>query len=197
MLSGKKLPSLLIVAMGNPQGRCDLLPQTKQRFWWVDVSWDAKTWVDYMKRTWGTVPNSKLTQLIGQQYQTGFADTQRFNYITPRTVENLFRIARKIPREDQFWSVCDCDMELVDALYDTLTKIDPFRKLQEDLTDWLLNEMFEGRVHPWTTQVTEHIEACDTMGELRRYIAELEREGKAPEFIEFMKSTKTEAETDV
>ncbi|MDT8302965.1 MAG: efflux RND transporter permease subunit, partial [Sedimentisphaerales bacterium] len=26
MLSGKRLPSLLIVAMGNPQGKCELLP---------------------------------------------------------------------------------------------------------------------------------------------------------------------------
>lgn len=104
MLSGRKLPSILVVAMGNPQGRCDLLPQTKQRFWWVDVVFDRETWKNYMFDTWKVDVPREVLRVIGDQYSQGF-DFDEYNYFTPRTIENLYRIAMEVDEDDVFWKV--------------------------------------------------------------------------------------------
>jgi MoxR-like ATPase len=185
MLSGKKLPSLVIVAMGNPQGKCDLLPQTKQRFWWVDVKWDSNTWIDYMQRTWNFTPHSKLIKMIGNQYQDGFNDQTRYNYYTPRTVENLLRIAMKIELDDPFWDASDIESDTVEALYDSLKNIDRFRIIQNRLVDWV-----QGRTaDSWSDMVVLGIKGCESMGDLRRYISVLEAGDTAPALVDYMKSS--------
>ena len=118
MLSGKKLPSLLIVAMGNPQGRIELLPQTKQRFWWVDVTFDANSWRNYMKKTWDVIVDNLLVEIIKEQYKQGFSH-QEYNYWTPRTVENMFRIALAVDEDDPWWEINKVDNRIVKALYST------------------------------------------------------------------------------
>ena len=195
MLSGHKLPSLVVVAMGNPQGKCDLLPQTKQRFWWVDVTWDAKTWSDYMSKTWGFVPNSKVVRKITAQYQDGFGDQAKYNYLTPRTVENLFRIAKTIDTDDEFWEISAVDHELVTEIYASMKSIEKFLIVQSQLKDWLEAQV-EGTAYYWTPLVTEGLDACRTMADLREYIKALEAESIAPEFVEFMKTNKSEDEPD-
>lgn len=91
MLSGKPLPSVMIVAAGNPQGSCDLLPQTKQRFIWTTVSFDPCSWVEYIWRKHGVIPCGALVDRIIDQYKSGF-DRVRYNYMTARTAENFIRI---------------------------------------------------------------------------------------------------------
>jgi MoxR-like ATPase len=135
MLSGKKLPSILIVAMGNPSGSCDLLPQTKQRFWWVDVTFDTNTWVKYMIKTWKIRPNNVISGWIKDQYSDGFNSTT-YNYYTPRTMENLFRIAQDIPEEDKFWLVSDVSPIVVSNLYKSLGG--------KDIVEALTKEEFDG-----------------------------------------------------
>lgn len=188
MLSGHRLPSLVVVAMGNPQGKCDLLPQTKQRFWWVDVQWDAPTWSDYMTRTWGCTPSSRLVDMISEQYRQGFGDTAKFNYITPRTVENLLRIAMKIEQNDPFWCACDMTHDLIEALYQTIANVDSFRKLRDELLDWVDEVAFADGAQ-WITYVRKGLSECTTMGELRRFIDDTERNEYAPEFIQHLKAT--------
>ncbi len=185
MLSGKKLPSLVIVAMGNPQGRCDLLPQTKQRFWWVDVKWDSKTWIDYMEKTWHFTPHSKLIKMISNQYQNGFNDQTMYNYYTPRTVENLLRIAMKIELDDPFWDASDLESDTVEALYDSLKNIDRFRVIQNQLINWVQERTAES----WSDMVVLGIKGCESMGDLKRYISVLEAGDTAPALIDYMKSS--------
>lgn len=185
MLSGKKLPSLVIVAMGNPQGKCDLLPQTKQRFWWVDVKWDSKTWIDYMERTWHFTPHSKLIKMIGTQYQDGFNDQTKYNYYTPRTMENLLRIAMKIELDDPFWDASDIESDTVEALYNSLKNIDRFRVIQNQLIDWVQR----GTAESWSDMVVLGIKGCESMGDLRRYISMLEAANTAPALVDYMKSS--------
>jgi hypothetical protein len=150
MLSGKKLPSLVVVAMGNPQGKCDLLPQTKQRFWWVDVTWDSATWMDYMTKTWGFTPHSNLVKRIGAQYTTGFNDSTQYNYYTPRTVENLLRVAMTIEITDPFWVASALESSLVEALYLSLKNVDRFYQVQKQLMDWTTAQTMK----PWSLMVT-------------------------------------------
>jgi hypothetical protein len=184
MLSGKKLPSLVVVAMGNPQGKCDLLPQTKQRFWWVDVTWDATTWLDYMKETWHFTPSSKLVQSITNQYQRGFGDAAAYNYHTPRTVENLLRIALTIPKGDPFWIASGIEGSMEEALYDSLKSVDKFRAIKDQLIEWA-----DGRAdNPSYQLLNIGLAECNTMDNLRTFIAKIEETSVWPEFIEFMKS---------
>lgn len=91
MLSGKPLPSVMIVAAGNPQGSCDLLPQTKQRFIWTNVSFNPCSWVEYIWHKHGVIPSRELVEQIVNQYKSGF-DRVNYNYMTARTAENFIRI---------------------------------------------------------------------------------------------------------
>lgn len=91
MLSGKPLPSVMIVAAGNPQGSCDLLPQTKQRFIWTNVSFSPCSWVEYIWHKHGVIPSRELVEQIVNQYKSGF-DRVNYNYMTARTAENFIRI---------------------------------------------------------------------------------------------------------
>lgn len=91
MLSGKPLPSVMIVAAGNPQGSCDLLPQTKQRFLWTEVTFNPFMWIEYIWKRHGVIPSKELVNEISSQYKSGF-DRTRYNYMTARSAENLIRI---------------------------------------------------------------------------------------------------------
>jgi nucleoside-triphosphatase THEP1 len=48
LLSGKKLPDIMIVAAANRQGATILTPQIKERFIWYDVQNDKVSWGKYM-----------------------------------------------------------------------------------------------------------------------------------------------------
>lgn len=185
MLSGKKLPSLVIVAMGNPQGRCDLLPQTKQRFWWVDVRWDAKTWTDYIEREWGVRPTKVLIDYISKQYTGGFNDQTVFNYHTPRTIENLLRIAQEIDIDDPFWSVSDVDRVLVYSLYKTFDNITQFAQVKRALIDFMHQQKIERADKVFNLLVK--IEHTRGMDELRHLIKKIEDEGEHPWLITYLK----------
>lgn len=192
MLSGKKLPSLVVVAMGNPQGKCDLLPQTKQRFWWVDVTWDSKTWIGYMRKAWGIRVNSKLVNTITEQYKVGFGNAAQFNYYTPRTVENLLRVAKTIELEDPFWELGEIARPVVEALYDSLANRDKFRDIQEQLMDWVSAQTDS----PWSLMLMTELGRCESMSDLRALVRMHEIAGDAEEFVAFMKETGKAGESD-
>jgi len=180
MLSGKKLPSLVIVAMGNPQGKCDLLPQTKQRFWWVDVKWDAQSWTIYMEKQWGFRPDSTLVKAITQQYQDGFKMTQ-YNYMTPRTMENLVKIATVVPQTDMFWTASKVDPKIVEAIYKSFENTSTFFSLRQKISHFvIMNPDIDVLVRIGLSQYKN-------MRELQKFIIKIEETGIAPELIEYLK----------
>lgn len=93
MLSGRKLPSIMVVAAGNPQGKCELLPQTKQRFMWVNVNWNSAMWKKYITRKYGFQPDSRILSAIKMTYEKTF-DHKIYNYFTARTAENIIRLCK-------------------------------------------------------------------------------------------------------
>ena len=189
MLSGKKLPSLVIVAMGNPQGRCDLLPQTKQRFLWVEVRWDQKVWGEYIKQKWGFEPAKYLYTAIAAQYREGFGKRDQDNYITPRTVENLIRIAQNVPRTDPFWNALELDVQLIDAVYESLGKKSKLAMIKDQILEWT-STIDEKTVDMNTVAIVElGIKEASTMKELRAVIAALEKENVLPELFEYLNGT--------
>lgn len=140
MLSGKKLPSVLIVAAGNPQGSCELLPQTKQRFFWTNVTFSPEMWAAYIWKTHRLFPTGRLLEHIKETYARNRLDRTTYNYFTARTAENVLRLAMDIKRNNPFWSSIDrfdTGMQPVEAAYETisLNKKAKMKELKEHLTD--------------------------------------------------------------
>jgi hypothetical protein len=198
MLSGHKLPSLLIVAMGNPQGRCELLPQTKQRFWWVDVTWDAQTWKRYMKKRWNIYVSNELTKVIDEQYKRGFGASAEYNYHTPRTIENLCRIAQTITQDDTFWDASAVPSAVVRGIYESLTNVTTFARITEQLQDWVNEQPIkiedaDGKPITDTVKLAffSDLMACGSTEDLKEFIdtAELNKDYDKvlPGFMEFLK----------
>ena len=186
MLSGKKLPSLVIVAMGNPQWKCELLPQTKQRFWWVNVSWHAGTWKTYMLRRWGINVSPTIITQITEQYRDGFSQSSQYNYYTPRTMENLFRVGMEIDQDDPFWEVSDVSSSLVDAIYKSIEGKDEFNNIIAPMMDWL-------KANPNGDQdnfaLVYELSQCHTMDDLKTLIKKLEDNETYPQFLQFLKES--------
>lgn len=119
MLSGRKLPSILVVAMGNPQGQCDLLPQTKQRFVWLHVKFDEGAWCKWMKENVGVSPSKKICRAIREQYAS--MSNASYNYLTARTMTNLFKLAKTVPLTDPVWdSMYNVHSSVVEEIYECI-----------------------------------------------------------------------------
>ena len=195
MLSGKKLPSIIVVAAGNPQGRCDLLPQTKQRFLWVDVKFDADTWTQYMKDTWGMKVSKVVVDYIEQQYRNGFKSDE-FNYMTARTAENLVRIAQDIPRNDVFWDIYRADRQLVDGIYKTVDSAQRLTNLSKTCTNWvdmMLNCQGDPTVIKQFKKLRSDIEQAGSWQEMSELIDRIENDGAHGDpgqaFVKYLQSS--------
>lgn len=83
MISGKKLPDIMIVAAANPQGMTPLTPQIKERFVWYDVKFEPTMWKEFMKNKY-SMPKSigdKLASLIIKE------DFKSNNFYSARSVD--------------------------------------------------------------------------------------------------------------
>ncbi len=96
MMSGKKLPDIMIVAAGNYQGMVPMTPQIKERFVWYNVEFDKGMWVDYMQNKYSpqlTLQSksiyNKLASLITSE------DFSGYNFITPRSIDKAVNMIIK------------------------------------------------------------------------------------------------------
>ena len=206
MMSGRKLPSILIVAMGNPQGKCDMLPQTKQRFLWLNVKFDEDTWCEWIKKELNVVPTQHLISLIKNTYKSGF-DVQDYNYITARTVTNLLKLAKTVDRSNAIWrNMYEVSSSLVDELY---ASINNNQNNSEDLEllKYGLCTILQSLKHDRRTDVDSldkmrgWIQECKTMSDIKRTLKNIEESSNPPDtktlFLECIKSNATENIADM
>lgn len=206
MMSGRKLPSILIVAMGNPQGKCDMLPQTKQRFLWLDVKFDEETWCDWIKKELNVVPTQPLISLIKDTYKSGFG-VQDYNYMTARTVTNLLKLAKTIDKSNAIWyNMYGVSSGLVDELY---ASVNNNQNNSEDLEllKYGLVAIIQSLKHDPRTdissliQMKQWIQGCKTMSDIKNTLKNIEKSSNPPDtktlFLERIKSGATENITDM
>lgn len=206
MMSGRKLPSILIVAMGNPQGKCDMLPQTKQRFLWLDVKFDEETWCDWIKKELDVVPTQPLISLIKNTYKSGFG-VQDYNYMTARTVTNLLKLAKTVDRSNAIWhNMYGVSSSLVDELY---ASVNNNQNNSEDLE--LLKYGLCMIIHSLINEPNTNfdtlnkmkgwIQECKTMSEIKKTLKNIEESSNPPDtktlFLERIKSGATENIADM
>ena len=90
MMSGKKLPDILIVAAANPLATpAKLPPEIRQRFMFVDMEWSQNEWIAYMKaKGFG---NEKalveMSDIIEESMKQDWS--KHWNVLTPRTATKL------------------------------------------------------------------------------------------------------------
>lgn len=207
MMSGRKLPSILIVAMGNPQGKCDMLPQTKQRFLWLDVKFDEDTWCDWIKKELNVVPTQSLITLIKKTYRSGFG-VQDYNYMTARTVTNLLKLAKTVNRSNAIWRhMYGVSSGIVDELY---ASVNNNQNNSEDLEllKYGLCTIIQSLIHEPNANVDtlnemkDWIQECKTMSDIKKTLRNIEEWTTIPHetksmFLDRIKSDATENITDM
>ena len=206
MMSGRKLPSILIVAMGNPQGKCDMLPQTKQRFLWLNVKFDEDTWCEWIKKELNVVPTQALINIIKNTYKSAFG-VQDYNYMTARTVTNLLKLAKTVDRSNAIWrNMYEVSSSLVDELY---ASINNNQNNSEDLEllKYGLCTILQSLKHDRRTDVGSldkmrgWIQECKTMSDIKRTLKNIEESSNPPDtktlFLECIKSNATENIADM
>lgn len=206
MMSGRKLPSILIVAMGNPQGKCDMLPQTKQRFLWLNVKFDEETWCDWIKKELNIVPTRKLIDIIKSTYKSGFG-IQDYNYMTARTVTNLLKLAKTVDSSNAIWrNMYGVDQGLINELY---ASINNNQNNSEDLEllKYGLCTIIQSLKHDRRTdigsldEIGRWIQECKTMSDIKKTLKNIEESSNPPDtktlFLERIKSDATENIADM
>ena len=84
MISGKKLPDIMIVAAANPQGMVPLTPQIKERFVWYKFEFPKEEWKKYMLKKYKMpdIVSNKLCTLIKEE---DFKKQE--NYLSARSID--------------------------------------------------------------------------------------------------------------
>ena len=206
MMSGRKLPSILIVAMGNPQGKCDMLPQTKQRFLWLNVKFDENAWCKWVKKELNVVPTRKLISIIKDTYRSGFG-IQDYNYMTARTVTNLLKLAKTVDSSNAIWrNMYGVDQNLIDELYASINNnqngLEDLELLKYGLCTILQSLTHEQNVNINSlNKMRAWIQECKTMSDIKSTLKNIEESSNPPDtqtlFLERIKSNATENIADM
>lgn len=206
MMSGRKLPSILIVAMGNPQGKCDMLPQTKQRFLWLNVKFDEETWCDWIKKELNVIPTQKLINIIKNTYKSGFG-IQDYNYMTARTVTNLLKLAKTVDSSNAIWrNMYGVNQGLVDELYASINNnqngLEDLELLKYGLCAIIQSLDHEQNVNLNSlNKIRVWIQECRTMSDIKSTLKNIEESSNPPDtntlFLERIKSDATENIADM
>lgn len=122
MLSGRKLPDIMIVAAANPLSSPSRIPLSiRQRFMFVDVVFNAYQWQGYMKDKYHIdIPDSLAARLE--------SDSDQYNCLTPRTLTKIIAWRLSVDKDDLGWSLA------VNAMFDDdlVKKINQFIEQQDD-----------------------------------------------------------------
>jgi hypothetical protein len=89
LISGKKLPKIMIVAAANPQGATIITPQIKERFIWYDIKFDKDTWKQYMSKF--MITDEIFEQLCILVQNEPFNSSEK-NYYTPRSIVKAIKM---------------------------------------------------------------------------------------------------------
>jgi hypothetical protein len=88
LISGKKLPNIMIIAAANHQGMVPLTPQIKERFLWYDVKFCPKMFKNYMTKKY-LMPSSVSDPLAKLVKKEEFLNN---NFYTPRSIEKAIKM---------------------------------------------------------------------------------------------------------
>lgn len=99
MMSGRKLPDVMIVAAANEDCQPNRLPESiRQRFMFVRVPFDRHSYNRYIRRKYGFyMPGRVLDELA----ENAEGKKNEWNVLTPRSLEKVIEWYRSVPEEDR------------------------------------------------------------------------------------------------
>ena len=99
MMSGRKLPDVMIVAAANEDCQPNRLPESiRQRFMFVKVPFDKQSFNRYIRRKYGFYLPAKVLEELAMN-----ADVKKneWNVLTPRSLEKTIEWYKSVPKEDR------------------------------------------------------------------------------------------------
>lgn len=132
LISGRKLPNVMIVAAANRQGATILTPQIKERFIFYNVKFDPNLWSKHMYDRYVAIPKEVLDLLCNLIEKEKFHNSTE-NYNTPRS----FTKAIDMIIEDCPTPYYDLLFPIVNTLVENLEKKEII--INSDFT-WKTNE---------------------------------------------------------
>lgn len=103
MISGKKLPNIMIIAAANPQGKPVLTPQINRRFLIYDIVFDAPYWQEFMLKKYKMphIISKKLCNLIEAEDFSGYnynteADLDKATHMIIQNIETPYKLQLEI-----------------------------------------------------------------------------------------------------
>lgn len=94
MMSGRRLPDVLIVAAANPLASPQQLPlEVRQRFMFVEVEFDEDSWCEYMRGLGIKRPQRLVDDLVTDHTSA----KATWNVLTPRTMTKLMLWLKECP----------------------------------------------------------------------------------------------------
>lgn len=121
LMSGTKLPDVLVIAAANPLASPKMLPlEIRQRFMFVSVEWRKSKWVDYMVEKRG-FPRTKMLVDVADLVANRMDKDSDWNTITPRTMTKIMVWMRELGKRDEAmlsllfkdYNLSDSDVELI------------------------------------------------------------------------------------
>ena len=108
LMSGKKLPDIMIVAAANHLPSPTMIPmQIRQRFMFVDVDWDAAAWCKHVNSKFNLKVSTKQARDL-----VSFID-DNYNSLTPRTLDKLIAWRSSVKDDEdkeRAWYDTTCNM---------------------------------------------------------------------------------------
>ena len=89
LISGKKLPKIMIVAAANPQGATIITPQIKERFIWYNIEFSKPAWKKYMSKF--MITDEIFEQLCVLVQNESFNSSEK-NFNTPRSIVKAIKM---------------------------------------------------------------------------------------------------------
>lgn len=135
LISGKKLPNIMIIAAANPQGMVPITPQIKERFLWYDVKFDANMWKKYMKDKYNMpyIISQELCRLIENE------EFINNNFYTPRSIDkavSMLSLNCITPYEEVIGKILSYDIRNNLGSSEILKINDDFKLNSGDSVNW-------------------------------------------------------------
>lgn len=150
MMSGKKLPDIMIIAAANPTVSPGMIPApVRDRFFFVPVKFDAVEWRDYITETRGVTPTQTLIKTIEKSLSS---KEQVWNMFTPRDATKLIDwfLNKPIEITDSEWAWQVRTMYSDTLVADEIVKTCKSRQTQRTIVK-ILDEFheFHGTSEAW------------------------------------------------
>lgn len=180
LMSGRKLPDILIVAATNPTASPNMNKVSlRQRFMWLEVKWDKYIWSHWILDNLGIEIDydADLMSLIT-------TDGSGYNILTPRTASKLLALGKKI--------LCDEDaynryLEFIEYMFDPEVQRAFNQVFKSQSPKRQILNAVDGVVDPDTflkmketsiSDMMELLQGLDTWDEIAKSLVNIQLEGQ-------------------